>query len=135
MANRANNVIRIPTSLNTDFFKYWLLFLAPFHNLAKREIDVAAEFLKQRHILSLAITDNTLLDKISMSEEIKRTVRENCGISLAHFQGIISKLKERQIIVNNKLNPKFIPNIVHENNNFQLLLLFDFTNDESRESS
>lgn len=135
MANRANNVIRIPTSLNTDFFKYWLLFLAPFHGLAKREIDVAAEFIRQRYNLSLAITDPALLDKITMSEEIKRTVRENCNVSLAHFQGIISKLKKRQIIVNNKLNPKFIPNIVQENNNFQLLLLFDFANENSRSSN
>ena len=47
MNKKANNIIRIPTSLNGKFFKYWFEFLKPFHKLTDREIDVITSFVKQ----------------------------------------------------------------------------------------
>ena len=60
MKNRVNNVIRIPASLEGSFFKYWFLFLEPFHHLTAREIDVIACFVKQRFELSKVIKDDTI---------------------------------------------------------------------------
>jgi len=37
----------------------------------------------------------------------------------------MGKLRKSKVIVDNKLNPKFIPNIDQETGYFQLLLLFD----------
>lgn len=122
---RANNVIRIPASLKGSFFKYWLLFLEPFHHLTTREIDVVAEFLKQRHELSKVISDADILDKVVMSEDTFLKIREACDISLPHFRVIMGKLKKNKVLVGGKLNPKFIPRITTDENSFQLLLLFD----------
>lgn len=122
---RANNIIRIPASLNGSFFKYWLLFLEPFHHLTTREIDVVAEFLKQRHELSKVISDTDILDKVVMSEDTFLKIREACDISLPHFRVIMGKLKKNKVLVGGKLNPKFIPRITTDENSFQLLLLFD----------
>lgn len=122
---KINNVVKVPTSLDTTFFKYWFLFLKPFHNLANRDIDVIVAFTKERYKLSKVIKDNNILDKVLMSEETKRKVREECGIKLPHFQVIMGKLKKNKIIVDNRINPKFIPNITEENGVFQLLLLFE----------
>jgi hypothetical protein len=38
----------------------------------------------------------------------------------------MSKLRKSKIIVDNKINPRFIPNVKEENGNFKLLLLFTF---------
>lgn len=123
---RVNNIIRIPASLQNTFFRYWLKFLAPFHSLTEREMDVAAAFLKQRFELGKVITDDDVLDKIVMSEEIKRTVRESCNITTPHFQVIMGKLRKAKIIVDNRINPKFIPKGINEGDKaFQLLLYFD----------
>lgn len=67
MNKKANNIIRIPTSLNGKFFKYWFEFLKPFHKLTDREIDVITSFVKQRYELSKVIKDNDILDKVTMS--------------------------------------------------------------------
>lgn len=123
--NRANNIIRIPTSLKGKFFRYWLEFLQPFHNLTNREIDVIAAFISQRYQLSKVIKDEDLLDKVVMNEDTKKKVREDCNITSPHFQVIMSKLRKNKIIVDNKINPKFIPNIDKETGYFQLLLLFE----------
>ena len=125
MNRKANNVVRIPTSLSGWFFRYWLEFLRPFHQLTDREIDVTTSFIKHRYELSKVIKDNDILDKVTMSEDTKRKVREECNITLPHFQVIMGKLRKSKIIVDGKINPRFIPNIREEEGFFELLLLFE----------
>lgn len=123
---KVNGIISIPASLEGKFFRYWLEFLSPFHSLTDREMDVATSFLKQRFILSKAIKDEGLLDKITMSEDTKKNVIKDCGITSSHFQVIMGKLRKGGFIVNNKINPKFIPKNIEEGDKaFQLLLYFD----------
>ena len=122
---KPNNIIRIPCSLDKSFFRLWLKFLEPFHKLTDREIDVITSFIKQRYELSKVINDNNILDKVTMSEDTKKKVREECNITLPHFQVIMGKLRKNKVIVDGKINPKFIPNINEETDTFQLLLLFE----------
>ena len=125
MIKKANNIIRIPTSINGKFFRYWFMFLEPFHNLTEREIDIIASFVKQRYLLSKVIKDTELLDRVTMSEDTKKKVREECNISLPHFQVIMGKLRKNKVIIDGKINPRFIPNIDEDTGAFQLLLLFE----------
>ncbi len=122
---KINSVISIPTTTENKFFRYWLEFLKPFHKLTDREINVMASFLKQRYELSKVVSDQELLNKITMNEDTKRKVREECGITQTHFQVIMTKLKKSKMIDNGVINPKFIPRIEEDANTFQLLLSFD----------
>lgn len=118
-------VIRIPTNLN-DFFKCWFIFLSPLHNLTNRELDVAAEFLKKRYELSKSIINNDdLLESTLMNETTKREIRESCNLSATHFQVIMGKLRKARIIENNRINPKYIPNLKEDKGVIQLVILFD----------
>lgn len=122
---KPNSVIKIQTSVNTDFFRLWLEFLRPFHRLTNKELEVATCFIKHYYELSKVISDSKILEQVSMSDEIKRKIREECNIKLPNFQVIMGKLRKNKVIVNGKINPKFIPNITTENGYFQLLLLFE----------
>lgn len=119
-----NNVIRIPCSLKM-LFRHWFLFLKPFHKLTDREIDVITALTYERYLLSKVISDSDILDKVVMSEDTKKKVREESNITLAHFQVIMGKLRRNKVIIDNRINPKFIPNITDENGSFKLMLLFD----------
>ena len=121
-----DNVVRIPCKLDYSFFKMWFMFLQPFHHLTEREMEVATSFVKQRYELSKVVSDNDILDKLVMSEDTKRKVREECSITLPHFQVIMGKLRKNNIIVDGKLNPRYIPRVIEENGSFKLMLLFDF---------
>lgn len=121
-----DNVVRIPCKLDYSFFKMWFMFLQPFHHLTEREMEVATSFVKQRYELSKVVSDNDILDRLVMSEDTKRKVREECNITLPHFQVIIGKLRKNSIIVDGKLNPRYIPRVIEENGSFKLMLLFDF---------
>lgn len=122
---KPNNIVRIPCSLSKGFFRYWFMFLEPFHKLTDREIDIITSFVKQRYELSKVIKDNEILDKVTMSEDTKKKVREECNITLPHFQVIMGKLRKNKVIIDGKINPRFIPNIDEETGTFQLLLLFE----------
>ena len=125
MIGKVNNVIGLSQSpLGDDFIKCWFIFLRPLHHLTDREIDVIASFTKHRYELSKVITDSNLLDTVLMSEETKRKVREDCNITLAHFQVIMGKLRKNKVIIDNKINPKLIPNISEDSKSLQLLVLF-----------
>lgn len=125
---KPNNIVRIPCSLDISFFKYWFMFLKPFHKLTDREIDVIAAFVKHRYELSKVIKDNEILDKVTMSEDTKKKVREECNLALPHYQVIMGKLRKNKVIIDGKINPRFIPNIDESIGSFQLLLLFDLNN-------
>ena len=127
MMGKMNNVIRIPTSISTSFFRFWFEFLRPFHNLTDREMQVASSLLKRRDELSKVIQDEVILDKVVMSEDTKKVVREECNISLPHFQVIMGKLRKNKVILDGRINPRFIPNLTEEQGSFRLLLNFELS--------
>ena len=122
---KPESVVRIPGNKDS-FFRKWFEFLSPFHDLTAREMDVATAFVRQRYELSKVIKDSDVLEREVMSDFTKRKVREECNITLPHFQVIMSKLKKSKIIVGGKLNPRFIPNLGEDAKSFSLLLYFDF---------
>lgn len=131
MKGEVDNVLSIPTSLKGKFFKHWFKFLLPYHNLTEREMDVAAAFLLKRFELSKVISDVNILNSVLMNEDTKRQIRESLDIKHPHFQVIMGKLRKAKVIVDNRINPRFIPSVKEENGNFKLLLLFTFDDVES----
>lgn len=125
MERKPNNVIALKSSLSGSFFRIWLEFLRPFHKLTERETDVMAAFLKERFELSKVVSDQEVLNRLTMSEDTKRKVRDECSISQAHFQVIMTKLKKSKMIDNGKINPRFIPRVEKGAKGFQLLLAFE----------
>lgn len=127
MAKQVDSIVRIPCKVDGKFFRYWFEFLTPFHNLTEREMDVITSFVKQRYELSKVIKDNEILDKVTISEDTKKKVREECDISLPHFQVIMGKLRKNKVIIDGKINPRYIPSVDEKNGSFKMMLLFDFS--------
>lgn len=121
---KPSSVIRQTTTLK-DFFKRWLIMLRPYHTLTDTQISVAAAFLKARYELSKVITDEALLDENVMSESTRRKIREECGVTNAHFQVIMGDLRKHEFIVDNKINPRYIPRLGANNpKDFSLMIYF-----------
>lgn len=123
---KSNNIVRIPCSKSNSFFKYWFMFLEPLHKLTNKEIEVMAAFINKRHALSKSILSEEILDKVTLGEETKRNIREELGINFSHFQVIMVNLRKKGAIKDGRINPKFIPNLSEDDENFQLMIHFDF---------
>lgn len=123
--SKNTNIVRIPSSINGKFFRYWFEFLEPFHKLTGREIDVIAAFVKERYELSKVIQNTDILDKVTMSEDTKKKIRDDLQIKTPHFQVIMSNLRKRKLIIDDKINPRFIPNVEEGATSFRLILDFE----------
>lgn len=126
MNSTFDSVVRVPAKTKEGFYKYWFRFLLPFHKLTEREMEIAACFLKHRDELSKVISDPNILDNVLMSDDTKNKIREECNITLPHFQIVMGKLKKANVIIDNKFNPRYLPKVKEGADNFKLLLLFDF---------
>lgn len=124
-----SSVTKIPCNLD-KFFKYWLQFTAPLHKLQNKEIKVLSFILKKRYELSYIIADDEVIDSFLFSTEVRDQIVLESGESKTNFSVILSKLRSKEVILeNNKINKKFIPNIGRGSNKFDLMIIFDITND------
>lgn len=122
---KPNNIVAVPTGYDTDFFKWWCVFLRPFVNLTNREVEVVASLLKHRWLLSKYISDPGILDTMVMSEETKAKIQEECKTTSQYLYVVMSNLRKKKVILGNIINPRLIPNIREDDNGcFQLLVLF-----------
>jgi len=123
------NIARVPTNLRDkrkNFFRIWLELMRPMHKLTSKEIEVLAAFLQKRLELSKSIIDSNLLDQTLLGTEIRKQIREELNLSATHFHVIVTKLKKAGIIVNNRIDKKYIPNLKGDATSYKLVFLFEF---------
>ena len=125
-----SSVTKIPCNLD-KFFKYWLQFTAPLHKLQNKEIKVLSFILKKRYELSYIIADDEVIDSFLFSTEVRDQIVLESGESKTNFSVILSKLRSKEVILeDNKINKKFIPNIDDDFNEFKLT--FHFVLDDTK---
>lgn len=98
-------------------------------------MEVTAEVFKYRYDLSKTVHDPVILDSVSVDSNARRVLENKLGLSRGYMNVIFNKLRSCKIIVDGRLNPKFVPNVkVDESTNtFSVLLLFDFNGDKKTE--
>jgi hypothetical protein len=136
MKEEITNCIRIQSNENLkispegDFFRVWVAFLKPVHELTNKGMDVLALYLKERYRLSKTISDSNILDQALMSEEIRKKVREECGIKPRHLNVILSTFRKKGVIRNNRFFLNLIPKFTKEGAG--LMIFFSFKNEKKR---
>lgn len=127
--NKPSYLIRVPSSVDDGtFFHWWIRFLTPFHALTEREMDVTAALFHRRYELSKTVNDPVLLDKLVLSQDSRNVVEKRLNVKRGYMNVILTKLRKSNIIIDNRLNPKFIPDVNPDTTGslFSVLLLFDF---------
>lgn len=128
-------LIKVPSSADDGtFFQWWMRFLTPFHALTGREMDVAAALFQRRYELSKSVSDPILLDKLVVNSDSQAVVEKQLGLTHNYMKVILTKLRKCNVILEDRLNPKFIPNVTPDNSTemFSVLLVFDFKADAKK---
>lgn len=114
-------------NIKTDiklFFKYWLNFTKPFHSLSDREINVVSLLLYYHHIFKKETTNEKMLWKMLFDYDTKMLIKKELdNMKDPILQNILSSLRRKKVIVNNKLNQAYIPDI-GKDNNFKIIFNF-----------
>ena len=127
---RPNNTFILKCT-EDSFFRIWMEFLAPYHKLTSRERDVAACLLRQYFRLKANIDDPEVLRDVMWSRTSRKDMMESLGMSPAHFQMILAKLKKAGVIVNDDLEKRYIPHI-NQDPRLALCVVFDWSSQSRR---
>lgn len=122
---RNSNIIRIKSPFNIGFFYKWLSFMSPINKLTKSEKTVLAALLYKRFELKEMILDENTLDNVLKSYDIRKQVRESIGYEQSQFNVVMSKLKRSDIIVDDKIDKRYIPNVQFNTDQYRLIVIFD----------
>lgn len=122
MSVTLDKAMKVKCSSMKDFYYNWMHMLRFKHNLTKRQMQLAAEFLNLRHELSDVIKDESVLEDITTSLESKKECRKRLNIKEDLFNVMWRRLKMSGFIVDGKINALYIPNITA--NNYKLGLIF-----------
>ena len=125
--NKDEKVANINIRLKDFFFK-WIEFTKPFHNLNTRQQSVLALLLYYHYKLSFEITNNKILWKEVFDYDTKRLIYDELNITSGGLENLLSQLRKKNVIVNNKITPNYIPNIDNKSKGFKLTFNFNFAN-------
>lgn len=111
------SISTIDTNLK-NFFKFWLMFTKPMHNLPPREVECLSMILYKRYELSKVINNEERLNTFLFSMEIRSEILKELKMKPVDYSGVLTRFRKKGILSqDNVINSKFIPNL-------------DVTNDE-----
>ena len=122
---KPNNVIYLKCT-EDSFYRMWVEFLTPFHKLTSRERDVAARIIMHYFKFRENIDDPEVVRDLLWSRKSKKDIMDALGMSQAHFQIILAKLRSSGFIIDDDINPKYIPHKGDEPR-FMLSVYYDWS--------
>lgn len=120
---RPTNILKIKSSDYDELFLNWFLILKPLHNLSNKECILASKLYKYRDELKEVILDKEILDTTILSDTYRKKIIEEMDITMIHLQVLLTSLRKKNVIIDNRLNPKFIPHI--KDSELSLLIRFE----------
>jgi len=114
-----------------SFYRAWIEFLAPFHKLTSRERDVAARIIQQYFKLKERCKDPVLLRELLWSQQSRKDMRDSLGMTQAHFQMVLKRLRETKVLIDGDLNKAYIPN-KGEEPRFLMCVMYDWSSDKNK---
>lgn len=127
---KPNNVFLVPCTENS-FYRSWIEFLTPYHKLTAREKDVAARLLMQYFRFRDNVPDDDVLRELMWSKKSRTDIMASLGMSQAHLQMILAKLKTSGFLKDGSINPRFLPHKVQGESRFMLQVVFDWSSEKN----
>ena len=109
-----NNFFYVKSANRSQFFRMWVEMLTPWHHLTSREKDVFARIIEQYFILKNKVEDENLITEFLWTNSSRKDIRDSLGMSQPHFQMILASLRKQEVLLGEKINPRFLPHLTDE---------------------
>lgn len=121
-----------------DLFFRWLDITKAFHKLNNQQQQVLALLLYYHYQYRKETTNDKILWKILFDYDTKLKIKEDevfvKGLSDNALQNILTILRKKNIIIDGKISPIFIPELDLNAKNFKVIFNFNIVgNEQNRE--
>lgn len=140
--------------ISNRIYEHWLMFVNPIYNLSQKEIVFLACLLKRYNQISSSIDETQytspvhifesdqskktnishkeyLVNQILFSTDSRKEIKSELGIKNNYFDVLLNKLRKHNVIVDNVIDKKIVPNFDVKGKAFTLLVYFDFKNEKT----
>lgn len=130
-----NNIktANINIKLKLLFFR-WLDILKPWHNLNNQQQQVLALLLYYHYLYKKDITNDKILWKIVFDYDTRQKIIEDeCwkkGMTINTLNNILTMLRNKKAIVDNKISNVYIPELDIASKNFKITFNFNIVDNE-----
>jgi len=123
----------INIKLKLLFFR-WLDILKPWHNLNNQQQQVLALLLYYHYLYKKDITNDKILWKIVFDYDTRQKIIEDeCwkkGMTINTLNNILTMLRNKKAIVDNKISNVYIPELDISSKNFKMIFNFNIVDNE-----
>jgi hypothetical protein len=113
-----------------DLFIKWLEITKPFHKLSNQHQQVLSLLLYHHYLLKHEVTNEKILWKMVFDYDTKLKIKEELEMTDNTLQNVLTKLRRKNIIIDNKISPVYIPNLALKSKNFKILYNFNIIKNE-----
>jgi len=114
----------VKTDVRSAIYKY-LEITIPFHKLIHSEMKAVATILYMYYLSEEKDEIDRWAEVFTYDNRVK--IREKLGdMSVASFNNILSNLRRKGVIKNNRVNPVYNPSIKKDTKSFEVTIKFKF---------
>ena len=116
-----------------DLFFRWLDVTKTFHKLNNQQQQVLALLLYYHYKYKKETTNDKILWKIVFDYDTKIKINEDPVFGekgLTGLQNILTVLRKKNIIIDGKISPFFIPDLTKDSNNFKVIFNFNIIDND-----
>lgn len=117
------NVANIRTNVD-GLFEHWVALTQPLHKLTDAEAKILLAFLRKRHMFATNINNDEVVDKLLFATDTRKEIMVELGHKMGTFQNYLTSIRNKGVILDNKINPKLLPNYEEGSDNFKLIYNF-----------
>lgn len=90
------------------------------------EMKIVEFFLKKRLELITIVSDDTVLNEILLSKKTRDELKKEFNINDNRLNVILSALRKKNILKDNVINKRIIPNFSFDEDSFKFIVVFNF---------
>ena len=117
-----------------DLFFKWLDITRSWHNLNNQQQQLLALLLYYHYLYKQEITNEKILWKIIFDYDTKMKIKEDDvfdnNLSDNSFNNLLSQLRKKKVVVDNKIAPRFIPEIDNKSKQFKVIFNFNIVHND-----
>lgn len=113
-----------------QFFVVWLTLFQPFIKLRNQELKVLASLLYYRYTIQQQVKNKAILDELLFNTQTRKKIKRDLDLENYSFNNILTSLRKKGMIDKQTINPKIIPILDEDADNFKLVYNIDIKKED-----